>query len=49
MTAATSAGPVPAAAIAWIVDHPEALENGSTVRAQKLALVEGLHEDWRTG
>ena len=38
---------VPAAAIAWIVDHPEAIENGSTVRAQKLALVEGLHPDWR--
>jgi NAD(P)-dependent dehydrogenase (short-subunit alcohol dehydrogenase family) len=40
---------VPAAAIAWMVDHPEALENGQTVRAQKLALVEGLHPDWRTG
>jgi NAD(P)-dependent dehydrogenase (short-subunit alcohol dehydrogenase family) len=39
---------VPAAAIAWMVDHPEAVENGSTVRAQKLALVEGLHRDWRT-
>jgi len=39
---------VPAAAIAWLVDHPGAVENGSTVRAQKLALVEGLHEDWRT-
>ncbi len=39
---------VPAAAITWMVDHPGALENGSTVRAQKLALVEGLHEDWRT-
>jgi len=39
---------VPAAAIAWIVDHPDELDNGSTVRAQKLALVEGLHEDWRT-
>jgi NAD(P)-dependent dehydrogenase (short-subunit alcohol dehydrogenase family) len=38
---------VPAAAIAWIVDHPEALENGQTVRGQKLALVEGLHPDWR--
>ncbi len=38
---------VPAAAIAWMVDHPEALENGHTVRAQKLALVEGLHPDWR--
>jgi NAD(P)-dependent dehydrogenase (short-subunit alcohol dehydrogenase family) len=40
---------VPAAAIAWMVDHPEAVENGQTVRAQKLALVEGLHPDWRTG
>jgi len=39
---------VPAAAIAWMVDHPEGVENGQTVRAQKLALVEGLHPDWRT-
>jgi NAD(P)-dependent dehydrogenase (short-subunit alcohol dehydrogenase family) len=39
---------VPAAAIAWMVDHPGSLENGQTVRAQKLALVEGLHADWRT-
>ena len=38
---------VPAAAIAWLVDHPEAVGNGQTVRAQKLALVEGLHTDWR--
>jgi len=38
---------VPAAAIAWMVDHPGALDNGQTVRAQKLALVEGLHPDWR--
>jgi NAD(P)-dependent dehydrogenase (short-subunit alcohol dehydrogenase family) len=38
---------VPAAAIAWMVDHTDELENGATVRAQKLALVEGLHEDWR--
>ncbi len=38
---------VPAAAMVWMVDHPEALENGQTVRAQKLALVEGLHPDWR--
>jgi NAD(P)-dependent dehydrogenase (short-subunit alcohol dehydrogenase family) len=38
---------VPAAAIAWMVDHPEALDNGQTVRAQKLALVEDLHPDWR--
>jgi NAD(P)-dependent dehydrogenase (short-subunit alcohol dehydrogenase family) len=39
---------VPAAAITWMVDHPEALENGQTVRGQKLALVEDLHPDWRT-
>jgi NAD(P)-dependent dehydrogenase (short-subunit alcohol dehydrogenase family) len=39
---------VPAAAIAWMVDHPEAVENGQTIRAQKLALVEVLHPDWRT-
>ena len=38
---------VPAAAIAWMVDHPERLENGQTVRGQKLALVEDLHPDWR--
>jgi NAD(P)-dependent dehydrogenase (short-subunit alcohol dehydrogenase family) len=38
---------VPAAAIVWMVDHPEALENGQTVRGQKLVLVEGLHTDWR--
>jgi NAD(P)-dependent dehydrogenase (short-subunit alcohol dehydrogenase family) len=38
---------VPAAAIVWIADHPEALENGQTVRGLKLALVEGLHPDWR--
>jgi NAD(P)-dependent dehydrogenase (short-subunit alcohol dehydrogenase family) len=38
---------VPAAAIAWLVDHPDRLENGQSVRAQKLALVEGLHPDWR--
>ena len=39
---------VPAAAIAWLVDHPEAVANGSTVRAQKVALTEGLHPDWRS-
>ena len=38
---------VPAAAIAWLVDHPDAFENGQTIRAQKLALVEALHPDWR--
>jgi NAD(P)-dependent dehydrogenase (short-subunit alcohol dehydrogenase family) len=39
---------VPAAVIVWMVDHLEALENGQTVRGQKLALVEALHADWRT-
>ena len=38
---------VPAAAIAWLVDHPEAVENGATVRALKLALERDLHPDWR--
>jgi NAD(P)-dependent dehydrogenase (short-subunit alcohol dehydrogenase family) len=38
---------VPAAAIAWLADHPDAVENGATVRAQKLALERGLHPDWR--
>ena len=38
---------VPAAAIVWMAENPEALENGQSVRGQKLALVEGLHEDWR--
>ena len=38
---------VPAAAIAWMVDHPEALENGQTVRGLKLALDRDLHPDWR--
>jgi NAD(P)-dependent dehydrogenase (short-subunit alcohol dehydrogenase family) len=40
---------VPAAAIAWIATSPEADElNGRTVRAQKLVLERGLHQDWRT-
>lgn len=38
---------VPAAAIAWLAAHPDECENGSTVRAQKLALTHGLHADWR--
>ena len=38
---------LPAAAIAWLVDHPDAFENGQTIRAQKLALVEALTPDWR--
>jgi NAD(P)-dependent dehydrogenase (short-subunit alcohol dehydrogenase family) len=37
----------PAAAIAWLVDHPEALENGQTVKALRTALDFGLHPDWR--
>jgi NAD(P)-dependent dehydrogenase (short-subunit alcohol dehydrogenase family) len=39
---------VPGAVIAWLVDHPEAAENGQTVRALKLALTQDLHPDWRT-
>jgi NAD(P)-dependent dehydrogenase (short-subunit alcohol dehydrogenase family) len=38
---------VPAAAIAWLADHPEEMENGQTVRAQKLALTRQLHPEWR--
>ncbi len=38
---------VPAAAIAWLAEHPEDVENGQTVRAQKLALTHRLHPDWR--
>ncbi len=37
----------PAATIAWLADHPEETENGSTVRALKVALERGLHPDWR--
>lgn len=37
----------PAAAIAWLVDHPGALENGQTVKALRTALDRGLHPDWR--
>jgi NAD(P)-dependent dehydrogenase (short-subunit alcohol dehydrogenase family) len=40
---------VPAAAIAWLADHPGEVENGQTVRAQKLALTHQLHRDWRPG
>lgn len=39
---------VPAAAVAWVADHPDRLENGQTVIAQRLALTEGLHPDWRS-
>ncbi|HEV3280362.1 MAG TPA: SDR family oxidoreductase [Acidimicrobiales bacterium] len=38
---------VPAAAIAWVADHPDDLDNGETVIAQKLSLTRGLHPDWR--
>ncbi len=38
---------VPAAVIAWLADHADEVENGQTVRAQKLALTLGLHPDWR--
>jgi hypothetical protein len=39
---------VPAAAIVWLVDNPDAVENGQTVRAQKLVLTHALHPDWRS-
>jgi NAD(P)-dependent dehydrogenase (short-subunit alcohol dehydrogenase family) len=38
---------VPAAAIVWLAAHPDEVENGRTVRAQKLALDHDLHPDWR--
>jgi NAD(P)-dependent dehydrogenase (short-subunit alcohol dehydrogenase family) len=38
---------VPAAAIAWLAEHAGEIENGQTVRAQKLALTHDLHADWR--
>jgi hypothetical protein len=39
---------VPAAVIAWLATADEAVElNGQTVLAQRLALREGLHPDWR--
>jgi NAD(P)-dependent dehydrogenase (short-subunit alcohol dehydrogenase family) len=38
---------VPAAAIVWLAAHTDEVENGQTVRAQKLALTHGLHPDWR--
>jgi NAD(P)-dependent dehydrogenase (short-subunit alcohol dehydrogenase family) len=38
---------VPAAAIVWLAEHPDEMENGRTVRAQKLALTHGLHPEWR--
>lgn len=39
---------VPGRVIAWLADHREQMVNGSTVSAQKVALVEGLHPDWRS-
>jgi NAD(P)-dependent dehydrogenase (short-subunit alcohol dehydrogenase family) len=39
---------VPAAAIVWLAAHPDEVDNGSTVRGQKLALTHQLHPDWRT-
>jgi hypothetical protein len=38
---------VPAAAIVWLAEAPDEIENGQTVRAQKLALTHALHPDWR--
>jgi hypothetical protein len=38
---------VPAAAIAWLAEHPNEFDNGQTVRAQKLVLTHALHPDWR--
>lgn len=38
---------VPAAAIVWLTAHPDEVENGQTVRAQKVALDHDLHPDWR--
>jgi NAD(P)-dependent dehydrogenase (short-subunit alcohol dehydrogenase family) len=40
---------VPGVVIAWLADHPDEVENGGTVRAQKLALTRDLHPDWRPG
>ncbi len=38
---------VPAAVIVWLAEAPEVVENGQTVRAQKVALDHELHPDWR--
>jgi NAD(P)-dependent dehydrogenase (short-subunit alcohol dehydrogenase family) len=38
---------VPAAAVVWMADHADELDNGQTVRGLKLALTHGLHPDWR--
>jgi NAD(P)-dependent dehydrogenase (short-subunit alcohol dehydrogenase family) len=40
---------VPAAVVAWLAEHPGEVENGTTVRAQKLALTLQIHPDWRQG
>ncbi len=39
---------VPAAAIVWLADHPDQVDNAGTVRALKLALAHRLHPDWRS-
>ena len=38
---------VPASVVVWLAGQPDGVENGATVRAQKVALVHGLHPDWR--
>ncbi len=38
---------VPGSVIAWLATAPDGVDNGSTVRAQKVALDLGLHPDWR--
>jgi NAD(P)-dependent dehydrogenase (short-subunit alcohol dehydrogenase family) len=38
---------VPGSVIAWLATRPDGVANGSTVRAQKVALDLGLHPDWR--
>lgn len=38
---------VPAATIAWLAEGPEGVDNGTTVRALKVALDLRLHADWR--
>jgi NAD(P)-dependent dehydrogenase (short-subunit alcohol dehydrogenase family) len=40
---------VPGAVIAWLAEHADEVENGQTVRAQKMALTLDLHPDWRPG
>jgi NAD(P)-dependent dehydrogenase (short-subunit alcohol dehydrogenase family) len=37
----------PAAAIAWLADNQDAVDNGTTVNALRLALRHELHPDWR--